>query len=525
MKKLPLGIQTFAKIRDTEENYVYVDKTKLALELINNSGYYFLSRPRRFGKSLFLDTLKAIFEGRKELFSGLYIEDKWDWSRQYPVIKLSFGAGLVRSQKDLDNSLLWLIDENQERLGLQCKYYKEDIKNCFLDLIKQAYQKYQQQVVILVDEYDKPILDNITDTDFATQMRDGLKHIYSVIKDSDPYIKFVLLTGVSKFSKVSLFSGLNNLKDISLVKDYATICGYTHADVLQSFHAHLLNADVNLEQLRNWYNGYHFLGEGVYNPYDILLFFDNHGEYRNYWIDTGNPSFLIEILRKKVFFIPDLDNLSISEADLGSFDVDDIKIETLLFQAGYLTIKEVKTIFNQRVYQLSYPNLEVRSALNDIIFKYLLSDHSIAKLPLFNAILERDMEQFENAVYELFASIPYNNYVNNDIQNYEGYYASVMYSYLAGLGIQFIAEDVTHKGRIDITIATPDMSQVYVIEFKVIDKEKHKGNAITQIKQQKYYEKYQATAKLLYIVGIEFCKMDKNICGFEWEQVVTDNSA
>ena len=516
MKKLPLGIQTFAKIRDKQDDYLYIDKTKYALQLINSSGYYFLSRPRRFGKSLFLDTLKDIFEAKQALFEGLYIEDKWDWSIRYPVIKLSFGAGVMQSQQDLDKAIYWLMDKNQKNLGVECDY-RDDVRNCFLDLIEKAYQKYQQKVVVLIDEYDKPILDNISDAKLAKQMRDSLKNLYSAIKDSDQYIKFAFLTGVSKFSKVSLFSGLNNLEDISLATDYASICGYTQQDVEQHFQDALLKVDI--EKLKNWYNGYNFLGEGVYNPYDILLFFKNHCEYRNYWIETGNPSFLIDVLKKNDYFIPDLDNIHISETDLGSFDVDDIKIETLLFQAGYLTIKTVKQIFDQRVYQLTYPNLEVRSALNDSIFKYLLSNRSVQKLPLFNAILDKDMQQFEKAIYQLFASIPYNNYVNNNIQNYEGYYASVMYSYLAGLGIQFIAEDVTDKGRIDITIATPDMSQVYIIEFKVIEDEKHRGNALKQIQQKQYHEKYQTRAKLIYLVGIDFCKSQKNICGFEWQLI------
>lgn len=518
MKKLPLGIQTFSDIRDKEENYLYVDKTEIALKMINSGRYYFLSRPRRFGKSLFLDTLKDIFEGRKELFSGLYIENQWDWQTVYPVIKISFGAGITRSTQDLQQTVQWIIDENQQRLAVKCKYYTDDVKNCFLDLIKKSYDSYQQKVVILIDEYDKPILDNIDHQERSTAIRNSLKNIYSVIKESDPYIKFVFLTGVSKFSKVSLFSGLNNLKDISLMKDYAAICGYTHQDVMEHFKDDL--DGVDLPTVKQWYNGYNFLGESVYNPYDILLFFDNHQEYRNYWFETGNPAFLIKLLKQNYYHLPNLETLVVSEEDLGSFDVDDIKIETLLFQTGYLTIKEVKTIFNQRSYRLGYPNLEVRSALNNTLFKYLLSDRSINRLPMFNAIVDKDMKQFQQAIHQLFASIPADNYRKNNVQNYEGYYASVMYSYFAGLGIEFVAEDVTNKGRIDLTIATPDNKQVYVMEFKVVDNDSQKGNALQQIRHKKYYEKYQQTAEELYIVGIEFCKNERNVCGFEWEQVV-----
>ena len=251
-----------------------------------------------------------------------------------------------------------------------------------------------------------------------------------------------------------------------------------------------------------------------------MLFFSKGKSYRNYWFETGNPSFLIEILREKNYFLPNLEDLAVSESDLGSFDVDDIKLETLLFQTGYLTIKEVKTIFNQRIYQLTYPNLEVRTALNENIFKYLLTDSSLPKMPILTAILNKDMDKFKREIYQLFSSLPYNSYVKNDIQNYEGYYANVIYAYLAGLGIEFIAEDVTNLGRIDLTIATPDMSQVYIIEFKVVENKNQNGKALEQIRKKKYYEKYLNIANEITIIGIEFSKKDRNICKFEWEKIL-----
>ena len=517
MKNLPIGIQTFQKIRDKKENYIYIDKTDLALSLINKEGaYYFLSRPRRFGKSLFLDTLKDIFEGNKEFFEGLYIYDKWDWETTYPVIKISFGLGVVKSTKDLDRRIISIIKENQKRLGIECETI-DDSSGCLRELIISAYEKYNQRVVILIDEYDKPILDNITDKEISKEIREELKNIYSVIKDSDQYMKFAFLTGVSKFSKVSLFSGLNNLEDISLDERYATICGYTHNDIKESFSERL--DGVDLDELKKWYNGYNFLGEGVYNPFDILLFFSKGKSYSNYWFETGNPAFLIEVLKTKNFFLPNLEDIKVNESSLSSFDVDYIKLETLLFQTGYLTIKEIKKRFNQKVYHLTYPNLEVKTALSEYIFEYLLTDETLDKTPMFDAIEEKDMEKFEKAIYTLFASIPYNSYVKNDIQNYEGYYANVIYSYFLGLGISFIAEDVTNLGRIDLTIATPDMSQVYVIEFKVVDNKNQNGKALEQIKDNRYYEKYEEKANEIIIIGIEFSKKDRNICKFEWERV------
>ena len=517
MKNLPIGIQTFHEIRDKEKNYIYIDKTDLAHQLINRGKYYFLSRPRRFGKSLFLDTLKDIFEGKKELFEGLYIYDKWDWETTYPVIKISFGAGVVKSLDDIDDTIQELIENNERRLELSCSDNSKH-KKCLGELIRTAYQKYNQKVVVLIDEYDKPILDNITDKKLSQEIRDRLKNIYSVIKDSDQYVKFAFLTGVSKFSKVSLFSGLNNLEDISLDARYATICGYTHSDIKSHFEERL--DGVDLVELKKWYNGYNFLGEGVYNPFDILLFFSKGKSYSNYWFETGNPSFLIEVIKSKNFFLPNLEDIKVNESNLSSFDIDYIKLETLLFQTGYLTIKEVKTRFNQKVYHLTYPNLEVKTALNEYIFEYLLTDGTLDKTPMFDAIEEKDMEKFEKAIYTLFASIPYNSYVNNDIQNYEGYYANVIYSYFLGLGISFIAEDVTNLGRIDLTLATPNMKQVYVIEFKVVDNKNQNGKALEQIKENKYYEKYQENADELIIIGIEFSKEDRNICKFEWERIV-----
>ena len=516
MKNLPIGIQTFHEIRDKEKNYIYIDKTDLAHQLIDRGKYYFLSRPRRFGKSLFLDTLKDIFEGKKELFKGLYIYDKWDWKITYPVIYISFGAGVVKSLNDVDETIQEVIENNERRLELNCIENSKH-KKCLGELIRTAYQKYNQKVVILIDEYDKPILDNITDKKLSQKIRDRLKNIYSVIKDSDQYVKFAFLTGVSKFSKVSLFSGLNNLEDISLDARYATICGYTHSDIKSHFEERL--DGVDLVELKKWYNGYNFLGEGVYNPFDILLFFSKGKSYSNYWFETGNPSFLIEVIKSKNFFLPNLEDIKVNESNLGSFDIDYIKLETLLFQTGYLTIKEVKTRFNQKVYHLTYPNLEVKTALNEHIFEYLLTDKTLDKTPIFDAIEFKDMKIFEDAIRQLFAMLPNDSYRKNEMQNHEGYYANVIYAYLAGLGIEFRAEDVTNLGKIDLTIATPNMKQVYIIEFKVVENKNRNGKALEQIKEKKYHEKYLSKAEEIIIIGIEFSKKDKNICKFEWEKI------
>ena len=518
MKNLPIGIQTFAKIRDKKENYIYIDKTDLALNLIKGGGYYFLSRPRRFGKSLFLDTLKDIFEGKKELFEGLYIYDKWDWDTTYPVIKINFAVGITTTVEDFNTITLSILKDNQKRLEIECQD-KDDAWLCFYELLRLTYKKYNKKVVVLIDEYDKPMLDNITNKKIAKEIRDKLRNFYAVIKGSDQYIQFVLLTGVSKFSKVNLFSELNHLLDISLDERYATICGYTQKDIETHFLDYL--EGVDLKEFKDWYNGYNFLGEGVYNPYDVLLFCDNPTKkFKSYWFETASLTFLIDVLKEKDFFLPSLENIKIEENSMNSFDIENIELETLLLQTGYLTIKEEKTIFYHRFYTLSYPNLEVRTALNSTIFRRYLSDKPIDVSAMYEAIGNKNMQQFEKAIYQLFSSLPHHSYSNNNIQNYEGYYANVMYAYLAGLGIGFIPEDVTNHGRIDLTIATPDMSQVYIIEFKVVDNKNQNGKALEQIKKKKYHEKYMSVAKEIIIIGIEFSKEDRNVCRFEWERVL-----
>jgi len=269
MQKLPIGIQTFSKIR--QGDYIYIDKTKEAYELISNYNYTFLARPRRFGKSLFLDTLHNIFEGKKELFEGLYIYEKWDWDTTYPVIKISWD-GNVQTSDNLQRVALKSLKKNQERLGVECED-NENLSICFLELIEKAYEKYNQQVVILIDEYDRAILDTIDNLEQSKLNREFIKGMYSVMKGADAYIKFVFLTGVSKFSKASIFSGLNMLEDISLTPKFGNICGYTQANVENEFLPYLKGVD--LEKVKAWYNGYNFLKDDVYNPFDLLKFIKN----------------------------------------------------------------------------------------------------------------------------------------------------------------------------------------------------------------------------------------------------------
>ena len=429
MQKLPIGIQTFREIR--EDNYIYIDKTKQALNAIENYKYSFLSRPRRFGKSLFLDTLRNIYEGNKELFKGLYIYDKWEFEK-YPIIKIDW-AGNFKSLESTEKTAVAILEKNQERLEIECKI-DDSPTICFDRLIREAYKKYKKRVVILVDEYDKPILDNLENVEVALQNRNFLRSFYAIMKANDEYIQFAFLTGISKFSKANIFSGLNMLEDISLVDDFGEVCGYTQSNIENEFSKYFKGID--LELVKKWYYGYNFLGDKVYNPFDILKFIKNKFIFRNYWWESGNSYFLIELLKKQKYNIPQLENITIGEELLNSFEVEKLKLEVLLFQSGYLTIdKFIQTPMGVR-YKLKVPNLEVQISLNTMFLEYLTNNNfENERLGIYETLLEVDLEQFKNIMSSMFASIPYNNYVNNKIGEYEGYYASVFFSYLAGAGL------------------------------------------------------------------------------------------
>jgi hypothetical protein len=505
MKKLPVGIQTFSKI--IEGDYLYIDKTEIACSLIEKYQYVFLSRPRRFGKSLFLDMLKNIFEGKRELFRGLLIEEQWNWEVNYPVIKISFSGG-IHSRETLRKNLFYVLKDNQERLDILCDE-KEDPNQCFAELIKKASQKYQQKVVILIDECDKPILDNIEHIPEALIIRDGMRDFYTKIKENDEYLRFAFLTGVSKFSKVSLFSGLNNLEDISLNPDYGAVCGYTQPDVDTVFAPYL--EGVDMEQVKRWYNGYNFLGDKVYNPYDILLFIKNKYLFKNYWFETGTPKFLIELIKKNSYFIPRFNELQADESLVNSFDIENLNIETILFQTGYLTIKRLLPLDMGFGYELVFPNKEVQMSFNNSILHSMasVSEKEPIRHELFDLINAGDVGGMEPVIQRLFSSIAYNNFTNNDIESYEGFYASVLYAYFASIGADIIAEDVSNKGRIDLTLKAG--GRTFLFEFKVTD-----GEPLEQIRKMRYYEKYSGER---YLIGIVFDPKARNVSRFEWEKL------
>ena len=511
-KKLPIGIQTFSEIR--QENHYYVDKTDQALNLIQEGKHYFLSRPRRFGKSLFIDTLKELFEGNESLFKGLAAEQQWDWSVKYPVIRFSFGKGHFGTVEYLHKSVMAQLNTLDQQFGHHSSY--DTAPERLSSLLSHIRQQHSQKVVVLVDEYDKPILDTLTNTEVALSNRDYLRGFYSTIKDCDADIKFSFLSGVSKFSRVSLFSGLNNLKDITLDPRYATLCGYTDHDIDTVFAAELF--DLDRDKIRQWYNGYNWRGEGIYNPFDILQLFDYH-EFRSYWFESATPTFLVETLFERQVVTLKLDSLFSSSAMLSSFEVGQMDTEALLFQTGYLTIKKQERIGNQDFYTLGYPNLEVYQSLNDVLLSALVSDKSAqAKntAQLHQLLLINDFDGLEKLFHRFYASIPHQWYTKNHIQAYEGYYASVFYSYFASLGLDVTVEDSTNLGRIDMTLKFNQ--QIYIFEFKVVESQAQ-GDALQQIKDNAYADKFKTLGQPIYLIGVEFSKKTRNVVAVEVERV------
>jgi len=508
-KKLPIGIQTFAKLR--EQDCYYVDKTRMALDLINQGSYYFLSRPRRFGKSLLLDTLAELFEGNRPLFEGLYADTHWDWGKHYPVIRLSFGGGVLRSREELDAKIRSLLRINQQGLGVQCRE-PDQPADCFAELIALAHAKTGQRVVVLVDEYDKPMLDNILEPNVARELRDGLRNLYSVIKDSDAHIKFALLTGVSKFSRVSLFSGLNNLYDITVNPDYSAICGYTDADLDEVFAPELPGLDR--DEIRHWYNGYNWTGASVYNPFDVLLLFRDR-LFKPYWFDTGTPTFLVDLLKQRQTWLPELGHLQTDADLLSSFEVDFAPTEALLFQAGYLTIEAVEQIGVSQFYRLCYPNAEVAQSLHISLLRAWSPDANQAvrgRMQLQRLLLANDFAGMQTLFTAFFASIPHQWFTNNPIAQYEGYYASVFYSYFAALGLDITCEESSNAGRLDMAVKFN--GQIYLFEFKVVELTPQ-GRALQQIIDKGYANKHQASGCTIHLIGVEFSKASRSVVGFE----------
>ena len=510
MKNLPIGIQSLTQLR--EMNCVYVDKTELIHKLVTTGSYYFLSRPRRFGKSLLISTLKALFEGKKSLFEGLWIEDKWDWSKTNPVIHISFdaadyqGLGLEKAiQKELKRCARdYLID-----------LLETTLKSQFEELIVALSAKYGK-VVLLIDEYDKPIIDYLEDEklDQAKANRLVLRDFYSVLKNTGDHLKLVFITGISKFAKVSLFSHLNNLRDITVGKHYAALTGYTQEelefyfdDYLESCRENLgISREVLLEQMKIWYDGYTWDGvTEVYNPFGTLNFLADQ-MFKNYWFSTGSPNFLIEQMRKHTRF--DVENSVIDFANLEKYDIDNLALIPLMFQTGYLTVKNVNPMTGMMV--LDYPNKEVRESM----YQFLIDD--IAKNPhriytgmtiqdLNKAFITKDLTQVKAIIQALLADLPAETYKNQT----EGLYHGLIHIVFNYLGVLLNSEVHSSLGRADAVVQT--LTDIYIFEFKF---NKTAEEAIEQIHKKQYADKYRALNKPITGIGVNFDSANRQMDGW-----------
>ena len=511
-RRLPIGIQTFREIR--EEHCYYVDKTAYIWRLLDEGKHYFLSRPRRFGKSLFLDTLKELFEGNESLFRGLRIHDQWDWSTRRPVLRLSFGSGHFQEPDSLRTEVMDRLKALEADAAITARY--DSLPARFRHLIETLHERTGQRVAVLIDEYDKPILDALKVPEVARANRDFLRGLYAVIKDSDAHVKFTFVTGVSKFSKVNLFSGLNNLTDITLDSEYSAICGYTEADLDEVFAPELPGLDRG--QIRDWYNGYGWRGtEKVYNPFDILLLFRRR-EFEAWWFETGSPSFLVQTLCERRVSSLALEDMIGTDDLLSKFDVDDIATEALLFQTGYLTISEERNLGGKTLYRLGYPNREVKQSLNEHLLRALGPDPSrqgAHDIRLYELLMANDFVALEALFRAFFAGIPYNWHVNNDIANHEGYYASVFYSWFAALGLDTRVEDASSHGRLDMAVRFN--GNVYLFEFKVVELAPE-GAAMAQLKEKRYADKYRAMDQPIHLIAVEFSKEARNLVALDVER-------
>ena len=510
-RRLPLGMQNFRTIRS--EDYYYVDKTPLIRQLIETGRHYFLSRPRRFGKSLLLDTIKTLFEGHEDLFRGLDIHRHWDWAASHPVLRLSFG-GKYSEPGDVGRSILTQLTLIEHAAGLDPKPGTSTGPERLQTMLYHLHRSTGRQVVVLVDEYDKPILDVLQDPKLATANRDYLRGFYGIIKDSAEHVRFVFVTGVSMFSRVSLFSGLNNLKDISLDPRFATICGYRDEDIDQVFSPELDGLDR--DQIRRWYNGYNWRGpERLYNPYDVLQLLDSR-EFRPYWFETGSPNFLFQMLMEQSVSPMELEGRRADRALVSRFDVGDIGIEALLFQTGYLTIAEEVEEGHRTLYRLDYPNLEVRLSLNDELMAWLgkRGTEPLERGRELCALLEaNDFQGFADRLRSWLAGIPYQWHATGDLARYEAWYASLLHMCLRAIGVDMRLEEASSHGRADMVILLGE--QVFVIEFKMAagesDVEAALDAAIAQMRDRGYGDKYRHGTKPVHLIGVACGREARNL--------------
>jgi hypothetical protein len=518
-RQLPIGIHDFETIRI--ENHVYVDKTQFLYQMITRGAMYFLSRPRRFGKSLLISTLKSIFQGKRHLFKGLWInQSDYAWE-QHPIIWLDMSAVTNSSAEEFQRSLNFHLDKIAKQYGIKLPpSLSASVSDRLDELITELAQQNNQKVVVLIDEYDSPLIDQIHRPELALENREILKKFYGILKVQNANLRFVLLTGVSKFSKVSVFSGLNNLEDISLSNNYATLLGYTQQEIMDYFSpeiAHLaqkegLSHPALLNEIKHWYNGYRFSEEevSVYNPFSTLLLFKQQ-KFSAHWFATGTPTFLVNLIQEQQFDIANIENLKIREADLSVFEIDKLGVLPLLYQTGYLTIKSHDRESGH--YELGYPNREVEMAfLESLLARFSKVAEPVQSSFIFDMVAALKKQAF-NTFFQLLkgflASIPYELHIPG-----EKYYQNIFYFVFNLVGLRLNAEVRTNRGKIDAVIE--GKAWIYIFELKV---DKSAQEALEQIKTKGYADPYKLQQKAIYLIGINFNSAERNVGGFVAEQL------
>lgn len=499
--KYPIGIQDFGKLR--REGYVYIDKTEQICRILEAGSYYFLSRPRRFGKSLLLSTIRELYSGSRDLFEGLWAEPNWDWEgKQRPVIWLKFGTFQYKLNP-LKDAIVQGLQEEADRLGVHLP--TGPLLHPLNELIQAVQKQYGQKVVILIDEYDKPIIDYLDDIPKAEDNRDTLKWLYSVLKDNDPHIELLFVTGVSAFSKVSIFSDLNNLDNLFLHPFAHTLLGITQQE-LEHYFAEPL-AKLDKEQIKRWYNGYSWGGaERVYNPFSLLKFFKGGGQYNNFWFETGTPTFLLKEMKKRRYY--DVDRQQASELTLGQFDLENLHPLTVLFQTGYLTLLDGPD--RTQLYTLGYPNQEVRAAFQEMLLNTYseddLKEGRIRVSRLLNALEAEDMEEVMRVLNATFASLVYDLWEKET----EHFFHALVHLTFSLLGVHVQAQVHSARGRCDALVQTDE--QIYVFEFK-LDQSVEK--AMEQIEERGYLTPFQDSPKKKLAVGVTFSAAKRQVA--EWK--------
>lgn len=495
LPKLPLGLSDFANIRESGANYLYVDKTRLVADMLNSGKYLFLSRPRRFGKSLLCSTIQYLYQGRRDLFQGLAIEPLWDWTHINPVVHFSLAQIGSTSPEKLDTNLRKLIRDEAGKFKLDLD--EDDAPMAMVLLLRKIRAKTGRRVVLIIDEYEKPVHDHIGDPTLAKKLRDVLAAFYGALKGCDTDIEKLFVTGVGRMVKTSIFSGFNQMLDLTLDQVTATVCGYTQGELEACFapfigplaKANNLTVDQAWQTLRERYNGYWWSkGERVYNPWAILNCVRAR-EFSNFWWSSGTPSGLVKLA--PYLKIPDsIDPIESSDLSL-QFDLENIKAEPLLWQAGYLTIKKA----NRRTFILGFPNAEVREAWNGMLLDRFCGNHNApagqtSAAGLLESLEEGDRNRFEKLLSSLFASIPYPLHLPK-----ESFYHAVFLAALQAVGGQLIAEAATSQGRADAVLKTH--SYIYIIEFKLGSA----AEALKQIRRKKYYQSFLADPRQIVLLG------------------------